>query len=497
MENSDLDFEMIRNNRNIRRHMAEQSHYCFFHLYMSRYVQYPTAEFHKELYKLTEDDAIRHAVVVAFRGSGKSTIMTVSYPIWAVLGRLQKRFIVILSQTQSQARTHLVNIKREFESNELLRKDYGPLEEESDEWGTSALLLPKFNARVIAASTEQSIRGIRHGAIRPDLIIADDVEDMQSVKTREGRNKTYDWFTGEVVPLGDQNTKIITIGNLLHEDSLLMRLREKIEAGEMTGVFKRFPLISKRRCLWPGKYPDEAALQQQEQLVGNRIAWQREYLLNIIPDEDQIIDPKWFRYYDELPTKDNRDNEYLNTFVCVDLAISEKASADCTAIVVMHVYGFETKDRKYYIDRRFINKRLTFQQTLETVQGVYQGFNVNSQSIKLLVEKVAYQDAAIQVFEHNQLSVKGVTMRSDKRSRLSTASMLFEQGRVFFPADRSCDPIAQQLIGFGVEKHDDLVDALTMGLNYVNTKVVRRTTLMICDKSGRNCTRYYTIVYLD
>lgn len=483
MDNSDLNFEMLRDNRAIRRHMAERSHYYFFHLYMSQYVQYPTAEFQKELYALTEDESIRHAVVVAFRGSGKSTIMTVSYPIWAILGKQQKKFVVILSQTQNQARTHLTNIKREFELNELLRKDYGPMEEEADEWGTSALTLPKFNARIIAASTEQSIRGIRHGAYRPDLIIADDVEDMQSVKTREGRNKTYDWFSGEILPLGDQNTKLITIGNLLHEDSLLMRLREKIEANTMTGVFKKFPLVGKGQiCLWPGKYPDAKALREQEKMVGNHIAWQREYLLNIIPDEDQVIDPRWIKYYDELPLQ-SRENEYLNTFICVDLAISEKASADYTAIVVIHVYGFETKNRSYYIDRRFINKHLSFQQTLEMVQGMYSSFNTYPHwDAMLLVEKVAYQDAAIQVFEHNGLNVKGIGISSDKRSRLSTAGMLFEQGRVFFPIDHSCDQIVQQLVGFGVEKHDDLMDAVTMGLNYVNTKVKRIITMIIAHK---------------
>jgi predicted phage terminase large subunit-like protein len=498
MENNNLDFEMIRNNRAIRKHMAEQSHYCFFHLYMSQYVQYPTAEFQKELYQLTEDESIRHAVVVAFRGSGKSTIMTVSYPIWAILGRQQKKFVVILSQTQNQARTHLTNIKREFESNEVLRKDYGPLEDESDEWGTAALTLPKFNARIIAASTEQSIRGIRHGANRPDLIIADDVEDMNSVKTRESRNKTYDWFTGEIVPLGDRTTKLITVGNLLHEDSLLMRLRDKIESDEMTGTFRKYPLIAKgSKCLWPGKYPDAVALREQEKIVGNRIAWQREYLLNIIPDADQIIDPKWIKYYDVLPAKD-RNNQYLNSFVCVDLAISEKTSADCTAIVVLHVYGYETRNRRYYIDKRYVNKRMSFQQTLETVEGIYHGFNTSGHhNIKLLVEKVAYQDAAIQVFEHNKLSVKGVTPRSDKRSRLATASMLFEGGRVYFPADRSCDPILQQLIGFGVEKHDDLVDAVTMGLNYVNTKVVRNVSMMIADRYGRPELTWYKIEYRD
>jgi phage terminase large subunit-like protein len=48
--------------------------------------------------------------------------------------------------------------------------------------------------------------------------------------------------------------------------------------------------------------------------------------------------------------------------------------------------------------------------------------------------------------------------------------MLFEQGRVFFPKDGSTKSIINQLLHFGVEKHDDLVDALTLTLNYIHTK---------------------------
>lgn len=184
METSDLDFDVLRNQRSVRMELARSSHYYFFHLYMGLYVKYPTAPFQRELYAITEDESIKHSVIVAFRGSGKSTIVTMSYPMWAVLGKQQKKFVVLISQTQPQARMHLVNIRREFESNELLRKDYGPMEEESDEWGNMALVLPKLGARIIAVSSEQSIRGIRFGAHRPDLIIADDVEDMSSVTTQ-------------------------------------------------------------------------------------------------------------------------------------------------------------------------------------------------------------------------------------------------------------------------------------------------------------------------
>src|SRR4029077_1827283 len=104
-------------------------------------------------------------------------------------------------------------------------------QEENDEWGSVSLVFSKLNARITAASSEQSIRGLRHNQHRPDLIVGDDLEDMASVKTKEGRQKTYQWFTGEAIPAGDKNTRTIIVGNLLHEDSLLMHLKRNIDEG--------------------------------------------------------------------------------------------------------------------------------------------------------------------------------------------------------------------------------------------------------------------------
>lgn len=74
-----------------------------------------------------------------------------------------------------------MNIKRELESNDLLKNDMGPFVEQWEEWGSTSLYILKYNARSTAISTEQSVRGIRHGRYHPDLIIADDVEDMSPV----------------------------------------------------------------------------------------------------------------------------------------------------------------------------------------------------------------------------------------------------------------------------------------------------------------------------
>lgn len=73
----------------------------------------------------------------------------------------------------------------------VLKADIGPFEEVSDEWGADSIVISNYGARIMAVSTEQSIRGIRHGQYRPDLVICDDIEDLNSVKTRDGRERTF------------------------------------------------------------------------------------------------------------------------------------------------------------------------------------------------------------------------------------------------------------------------------------------------------------------
>lgn len=177
--------------KKIRTAITRESFSYFFHFYYAHYVKYETADFQKNIISLIESSHKRNLFVVAFRGSGKSTIVTAAYPIWAILGKQQKKFVVIFCQTQAQAKQHMMNLRRELEDNDLLKKDLGPFRENSDEWGAQSIVFSNTNARITVASVDQSIRGIRHYESRPDLIICDDVEDISSTKTRDGRNKTY------------------------------------------------------------------------------------------------------------------------------------------------------------------------------------------------------------------------------------------------------------------------------------------------------------------
>lgn len=453
---SPQELEQIKKKRSIRKMLAKKSHFWFFTVYLSDYIDYSFAPFHHEMFQVTEDQDLRLATIVAFRGSGKSTLMSLSYPIWSIIGSQQKKFVLILGQTHNQARQHLTNIKRELETNQLLKADIGPFQEFSDEWGSTSIVLSNYDAKITIASTEQSIRGIRHGKYRPDLVVCDDVEDLNSVKTKEGRDKVFQWLTGEIMPIGDTYTKTIIIGNLLHEDCLLMRLRKMMELGKLHGKFFAYPLIDDKNTIsWSGKFPDMQAVEKHKSSIASDSAWYREFLLKIISEEDRLVHPDWIQYYDTVP--EEMGNKFRYTATGIDLAISQRESADYTAMITAKVYDYRENLRVYILPNP-VNKRMGFPQTVETAAGI-----ATSLKSKLYIEDVGYQQALIQHLANvMNIPAEGVKVAGqDKQSRLTLITHLIQQGKILFPKHGAEDLITQ-LTGFGIEKHDDLADAFSL-----------------------------------
>lgn len=464
-KNSDL-FDALAKDRVARREATKRSHFLFFHFYFAHYVKYETAPFHRELFQLSEREDIKNLFIVAFRGSAKSTIFTTSYPVWAILGEQQKKFVLILCQTQAQAKQHMMNLRRELESNALLKSDLGPFQEEKNEWGSSSLVFSRLNARITAVSSEQSIRGLRHNQHRPDLIVGDDLEDLASTKTREGRNKTYQWLTGEVVPAGDRDTRLVIVGNLLHEDSLMMRLKEDTEKGRIRGVFKSYPLIENAVVAWPGKYPSDEIIEEEKSKAANEYAWQREYLLNIVPDVDQAIHLDWIQYYDELPDPIVLSSGYtadVEPRIAIDLAISKRDSADYTAMVPAMLY--ETRNSyQIYILPKIINKRMDFPETVAMCKVINDTYKQDSVwGPRLVIEDVGYQKALPQQLESE--GINNVLPMSpgnhDKRSRLTLTANMIKSGQILFPRT-GAEELIDQIVHFGAAKHDDLADAFSL-----------------------------------
>jgi phage terminase large subunit-like protein len=427
-------------------------------VYLTGYFTDPPALFHPQLVHSLEDESLRRLLIIGFRGSGKSTFGSLALPLWAALEYPDKfPFIILIADSSRQATLNISAIKHELETNRRIKQDYGEitgkviedfaLKGEGEEWQKQNIVLSN-GVRILARSRGQKVRGLRHLQYRPKLVVVDDPEDGEWVRTKENRDKTDRWLHAEVMPgLDARKGKLVVIGNLLHMDALLSRLKSP-----GTG-FKclEFPLIDdKGVCTWPAMYPTEQSLKDRERDMG-AIPWQREMLLKIVAEEDQIIKPEDIHYYDERPTGLASIKGHG-----IDLAISQKENADYTTIVTGEVFYTDSAP-KIYIRPHPYNAHVTFHDFMQKVRdipGELKGANL------FFVEDIAYQKAAIQEMERMMLPVVPMKPTTDKRSRLQVVAPYIKNGTVLFPRS-GCEELLGQVFNLGVESHDDLCDGLT------------------------------------
>lgn len=272
--------QKIWDNKRVRQRLAFESPFWFSMLYLRHHFDYPLAPFHIEMFHIIQSPQYDFVAMMAFRGSGKSTIMNMANVLWSVLGKPKKKFVVIMSKSQEQAKNHFSNIKTEFETNELLIEDFGPFKESHEEWRKLSLELVYRDSKIISVARDQSIRGLKYGSFRPDLIICDDFEDISD---KNNSDHIYEQFAHEILPLGNANTRIVVLGNLIDKNSLMIRLKDYIET-KSESIFRAYPIIdSHEKVLWPQRFPNKKSLQEFEIRIQNA-TWVREYLLDAIKD---------------------------------------------------------------------------------------------------------------------------------------------------------------------------------------------------------------------
>lgn len=264
--------------------MAHEHPLWFSLLYLRHHFTYPLAPFQIELFHLVKQTDHDFIAVMAFRESGKSTIMNLANILWSILGKPGKKFVVIIGETQEQAKSHFLNIKAELENNELLKQDFGPFVENEDDLKRLSLELVYHESKIMAVTREQGIRGLKYGAHRPDLIICDDLEDTSSALDSKASGNLYERLTKEIVPVGSSGTRIIVLGNLFSKHSLMMRLKSDIEEKRIAGIFRTYPLLDdNRKNLWPSKFPNSETIKNLRAKLSND-AWELEYILTFNDD---------------------------------------------------------------------------------------------------------------------------------------------------------------------------------------------------------------------
>src|SRR5262245_27266231 len=105
--------------------------------YLPSYFARPFSLFHVWLAERLQDLHLRRGsrmALVAPPGSAKSTWISLAYPLWVALNAYES-YVLLISDTQAQARLLLEALKRELEDNPALAEAYPGAVGQGSPWG--------------------------------------------------------------------------------------------------------------------------------------------------------------------------------------------------------------------------------------------------------------------------------------------------------------------------------------------------------------------------
>lgn len=160
--------------------------------------------------------------IAAPRGEAKSTYLMI-FLLYCVCFGI-KHYILFIQDVYEQAAIMLESIKAELEYNQRLKADFFEVFGKSGVW-KEGVIVTRNNIKIHARGAGSKIRGLKHGAYRPDMVILDDMENDELVKNPTNRDNLEKWLNAAVDNVGEAGAKIdiFYIGTILHYDSVLNR----------------------------------------------------------------------------------------------------------------------------------------------------------------------------------------------------------------------------------------------------------------------------------
>ncbi len=411
----------------------------------------PFCDLHDLIFRILDDDSIHKVAIAAPRGFGKTSISTIAYPAKRIMFR-EKKFIVPISATATKAVTDGENLKRELMHNRAIKQFFGPMKTtqfSKEQWvtETGTMVMPRGGG--------QQIRGILYDIHRPDLIIADDLEKPDEVQNDELREKLKTWWFTDVcnsINRARDDWKIIIVGTILHEDSLLVNL---LEDPEWYSV--RLSICDDNlKSNWPDFMSTEKvrALHADHVRRGALDEFYREFRNIPVSTEDAVFKSEYFKHYDE------KDMKYVPTenVVIVDPAKTVKVQSAETAIVGV---GLNLDNSGIFV-RDVVHKKLYPEEIYDEAFAMMARLGAN-----VLAVEVTSLNEFIKQPIMNEIQARGLPYgepvwlhaRAKKEERIKALAPFYRLGYMYHNI-RCCGGLEGQLLSFPRARLWDIMDAL-------------------------------------
>jgi len=440
-----------------------------------------SADVHREWWELCCSPD-KFVAIAAPRGHAKSTAITLAFTLSAVLFR-NAEYVILVSDTETQASLFLGNIKAQLLENEdlirlfqLKKNDKGNVEFIKD---SESDIIVEFEDggrfRITAKGAEQKLRGMLWAGKRPDLIICDDMENDELVMNKERREKMRRWFYGALLPCRSDKGKVRVVGTILHMDSLLERLMPEFQL--QTGHKRKFLIEEELRTytdyrlpwksikyrahntdftllLWPEKKSKEEFQQIRAEYTAQGMPdiYSQEYL-NVPLDESV----SYFKRSDFLPMRKEDHHKLFKYYIAVDLAVSEKQRSDYTVFVI----GAVDEDKRLHVVN-VIRDRLDGREIVDAVLALQRAYKPEAIGMEeMMISKSIGPFLNEEMLKQNTYpNLVKLKPTQDKLSRARSIQARCRAGTVRF--DREKDwymTFEDECLKFPRDRHDDQVDA--------------------------------------
>lgn len=421
----------------------------------------PFASVTDPIFAALDNESIQKVVIKAPRGWGKSTIMNIGYAGKKTLFR-EKQFIVPISSTATKAQMESENLKRELMTNQMVRKIFGNVRTNSaDDSGID----PTFSKEMWVVNGEtlvfprgagQQVRGVRWGKRRPDLIIVDDLEDPEQVTSEDQRRKLKEWFFADVMNSIDRSVswKVVFIGTLLHENSLLADL-----LADPTWEHVEIDLCNDElESNWPDfmSTTQVKELYESYKIQGLLDVFYREYRGIPIAKESATFKQEYFKYYSESNEEFTKAKSRLESIVIIDPAKSTNVASDDSAIVGI---GVNVELPRIYvrdIDAGRMHPDEIYQRAFDMADRI--GARSIGYEVTSLNEFITYPITTYMLKRGKFYNLVELKARGKKEDRIAMLAPLYRLGYIYHNSN-VCAILESQLLSFPKSKRDDVSDA--------------------------------------
>ncbi len=217
---------------------------------------------------------------------------------------------------------------------------------------------------------------------------------------------------------------------------------------------KRYIRKTEKRALWPERFSLED-LERRQRLNPREFAslyQQTPYIQG-----GNMIRSNWWRTY----PADMKPERFSSLIIAADTAFKARQDSDYSVMMTM---GLDTTGDIYIVD--VIRDRFEFpelKRRMIQANNQWRGRGLRGIYIE---DKASGQSLIQELQRESGISVVPYKVSSDKVSRVTSILPLIEGGRVFLPDNAPwMDAFHEECQSFPSGKHDDMIDALSIGLD--------------------------------